>query len=149
MDMLVEKAAELGASVIQPLLTERSVLRLSGERAQRRRDHWQAVAVAASEQCGRTRVPRIEPVRALADWVGTLHPGATRWMLALDATPLASQPPPTEALLALSGPEGGLSAEEERLAARAGFVPIRLGSRTLRADTAPLALLSFVALQCG
>jgi 16S rRNA (uracil1498-N3)-methyltransferase len=75
MDILVEKATELGVAAIQPLLCERSVLRLAGERAERKREHWQAVAVAASEQCGRTRVPVVEPVRALGAWLA-MRPAA-------------------------------------------------------------------------
>ncbi|MDE2564147.1 MAG: 16S rRNA (uracil(1498)-N(3))-methyltransferase, partial [Burkholderiales bacterium] len=72
MDAVVEKATELGVAAIQPLLTERSVLRLAGERAQRKVAHWQAVAEAACEQCGRARVPQVAPVRPLAEWLAAL-----------------------------------------------------------------------------
>jgi 16S rRNA (uracil1498-N3)-methyltransferase len=148
MDTLVEKAAELGACALQPLVTERSVLRLSGERAHKRREHWLGVAVAASEQSGRTRVPQIEPVMPLTAWLGTLPAGGTRWMLSLadDAQPLPAQAP-REPITVLSGPEGGLSPQEQQAARAAGFVPIGLGPRVLRADTAPLALLSWIALE--
>ena len=148
MDALVEKACELGVAAIQPLLCERSVLRLAGERAQKKVAHWQGVAVAACEQSGRTRVPRVEPVRALPEWLAALGPPdeTARVLLSLrDASPLPSlrdgQP-----LIALSGPEGGLSEGEEGQARRSGFVPVSLGARTLRADTAPLALLAHVAI---
>jgi 16S rRNA (uracil1498-N3)-methyltransferase len=149
MDALVEKAAELGAAVVQPLVTERSVLRLAGERADKRREHWLGVAVAACEQCGRTRVPRIEPVRPFAAWLGELPAGGTRWLLSLahDAQALPARPP-AGPLTVLSGPEGGLSPAEQQAARAAGFVPIGLGARVLRADTAPLALLSWIALEC-
>jgi 16S rRNA (uracil1498-N3)-methyltransferase len=160
MDSLVEKATELGVARLQPLLCERAVLRLEGERAERRRAHWQAVAVAACEQSGRARVPPVQPVQALAAWLAALPPlaptpapapaGAARLVLSLraDALPLAQLPAPAQAgpVLALSGPEGGLSPAEEDAARAAGFTPVSLGPRTLRADTAPLALLAWFAL---
>jgi 16S rRNA (uracil1498-N3)-methyltransferase len=146
MDALVEKATELGAAAIQPLLAERCVLRLAGERAAKRREHWQAVAVAAAEQCGRTRLPRIEPVREPAAWLATVDRQSTRWLLdAAGATPPPLQLP-AGPLVVLSGPEGGLSAAERDTARAAGFVAVGLGPRVLRADTAPLALLAHVAL---
>ena len=146
MDALVEKATELGAAVLQPLVTERSVLRLAGERAERRRAHWQAVAVAASEQSGRTRVPQVRPVCTLAAWLGEASGSAARWRLSTgDAPPIAELAPCPASLDLLSGPEGGLSAAEAQRAASAGFVPVSLGPRTLRADTAPLAALACIA----
>lgn len=145
MDALVEKATELGVAAIQPLLTERSVLRLSGERAERRLAHWQGVAVAACEQSGRTRVPELAPVRSLADYLRDMPAagGERRWLL----SPRATQTLGTTRghAVFLSGPEGGLSEAEEALAARAGFVPVSLGARVLRADTAPLAVLAHLA----
>jgi 16S rRNA (uracil1498-N3)-methyltransferase len=144
MDWLVEKATELGAAAIQPLLTERTVLRLAGERAAKRQAHWQAVAIAACEQCGRNRVPAIHPVLDLRDWLRQLPAigGGARILLALrpDAQPL---PHGFEsAVTVLSGPEGGLSPAEEEAASRAQFQPVTLGPRVLRAETAPLAVLS-------
>ena len=150
MDTLVEKATELGVATIQPLLCERSVLRLSGERALKRCAHWQAIAVSASEQCGRTRVPRVEPVRTLSEWLQPAHvqqPDTARWLLAFEeAAPIAAQPRPSGHLLVLSGPEGGLSAGEQAAARGAGFAGVSLGQRVLRADTAPLALLAYLGL---
>jgi 16S rRNA (uracil1498-N3)-methyltransferase len=151
MDTVIEKAAELGASRIQPLLCERSVLRLAGERAQKKVTHWQAVATAACEQSGRTRVPQIAPVRTLAEWLHVLPAVRveTRWMLSFnEAAPLAALPPPVAGgVISLSGPEGGLAPAEEALARAAGFVPVSLGARVLRADTAPLALLAHLSLK--
>ena len=149
MDTLVEKATELGVAQIQPLLMERSVLRLSGERAARKQAHWQAIAQAACEQCGRARVPHISSVMSLSEW---LHqpPAGQRWVLSLQAG--ATQPANIDMqawngpLAALSGPEGGLGAAEENAAVAAGFVPVALGPRVLRADTAPLALLAWLGL---
>lgn len=153
-DWLVEKATELGVAAIQPLVCERSVLRLSGERAAKKREHWQGVAIAAAEQCGRTRVPAIAPVRVLPDWLRSSadDPGL-RWLLSLrDARPLGqrlpdlitatTQPP----LIVLSGPEGGLSPAEEQAAIDCDFLPVSLGSRTLRAETAPLMVLCALAM---
>jgi 16S rRNA (uracil1498-N3)-methyltransferase len=150
MDTLVEKATELGVAAIQPLLTERSVLRLAGERAERRREHWQAIAVAACEQCGRTRVPQLLPVQLLSTWLSDLQrDGSVDWLLspADDALPLAGQPVSHAPVRILSGPEGGLSAAESDAARAAGFVAVGLGPRILRADTAPLAALAYVALR--
>ncbi len=150
MDGVIEKATELGVTAIQPLTCERSVLRLAGERADKKVTHWQAVAASASEQCGRTRVPAVHPVRTLSQWLADLSPDDTqiRQVLSLREDrrwqPIAA---PGRHLLYLSGPEGGLSEAEERSALNAGFEPASLGPRVLRADTAPLAVLAALALQ--
>jgi 16S rRNA (uracil1498-N3)-methyltransferase len=148
MDTLVEKATELGVARIQPLHAERSVLRLQGERAARKQAHWQAIAQAACEQCGRAVVPVVEPVRELSSWLQEPRP-AIGWLLSLAP---GARPPGEAALLAdslttLSGPEGGLTAAEEEAAVRAGYLPIALGPRVLRADTAPLAVLGWLGLR--
>lgn len=164
MDALVEKATELGVAAVQPLMATRSVLRLQGERALKKQAHWQAIAVAACEQCGRARVPVVAPVRELVDWLRA--PGravgdaqregaasARQWVLSLqpDARLPAVLPPlpAGAAVVALSGPEGGLAPDEEAAARAAGFGPITLGLRVLRADTAPLALLAWLGLGPG
>lgn len=147
MDALVEKACELGVAAIQPLVCERSVLRLAGERAEKKVQHWQAVAVAACEQSGRTRVPQVAPVRNLGDWLAGLPmPAATpRLLLSLrDAKALPAVA--AGGLLSLSGPEGGFSEAEEDAARQRGFTAVSLGARTLRADTAPLALLAHLMI---
>ena len=148
MDWLVEKATELGVARIQPLLTERCVLRLKGERAEKKVAHWQAVAEAACEQSGRNRVPDVAPVRELAAWLGAdaapVAKGA-RWVLSLregvrPARELLAEPG-HQALTVVLGPEGGLSASEEDRLLAAGFVPVSLGSAVLRSETAALAAL--------
>jgi len=150
MDWLVEKAAELGVAGIQPLLAERSVLRVTGERAARKQAHWQAIAIAACEQCGRNRVPVVAPVLELARWCADPGLPSLRLVLSLapDARPLASLAAraPAEPVLLLSGPEGGLSPAELTLLASRGFQPASLGPRVLRADTAPLAALAALTL---
>ena len=154
MDTLVEKATELGATHIQPLHTERSVLRLQGDRAERKRDHWQAIAQAACEQCGRAVVPQVAPVAALATWLQGLPPAPAEQRLLLSLAPgardLAAWGLPAASgtpLVTLSGPEGGLTDDEEAGARSAGFRGTNLGPRVLRAETAPLAVLAWLALQ--
>lgn len=149
MDNLVEKVTELGVTRLQPLMTDRSILRLQPERAIRKLAHWQAVAVASCEQCGRNRVPVVEPVLPLSQWLETLPKDITpgmRQMLSLRQA--APWQPATQhsAMTFLSGPEGGLSEQEEAMAQQCGFTPVSLGPRTLRADTAPLMVLSMLAL---
>ena len=160
MDWLIEKATELGAASIQPLMSERSVLRIKGERADKKLAHWRGVAVAACEQCGRNRLPVIREVMGLGDWLkaqagqtaGVTQDSAeavgTRLLLSLQAgtRPLAQAVANTGALTFLSGPEGGLSPAEEAAAIACGFVPVTLGPRVLRAETAPLACLSLLML---
>lgn len=152
MDGIVEKACELGAVAIQPLMSERSVLRLQGDRAEKKRAHWQGVAIAAAEQCGRSRPLQVAPVKTLAAWLAELpsDAGEQRWLL----SPVAAQPmsalvsPSSDAqpITVLSGPEGGLSEAEEQSARARGFSAAKLGPRILRADTAPLAVLGWLAL---
>ena len=148
MDWLVEKATELGVASITPLLAERSVLKLKGERAEKKLAHWQAVAVAACEQCGRNRVPTLHPAQTLADWLQAPPQDGQRLLLSLrpGTQPLHAAAPGHTGLVFLSGPEGGLSPQEEDLALQHGFAPVTLGSRVLRAETAPLAALAALAL---
>ena len=173
MDALVEKASELGAAAIQPLVCERSVVRLAGERAEAKRAHWQAVATAASEQCGRARIAAVRPVASLAAWLESLAGSARERRAVLSLAPSALEPErafvedalrssATRAarssdgdrrgegparVVVLSGPEGGLSTSEESAALARGFVAVGLGPRILRADTAPLALLAWLGLR--
>ena len=153
MDWLVEKATELGVASIQPLMTERSVLRLSGERAEKKRLHWQGIAVAACEQCGRNRVPLIHAPAHLSDWLKIENKiDSVRLLLSLQAdTQSLAKATDTatntnKVMTFLSGPEGGLSALEESAALASGFTPVTLGPRVLRSETAPLACLSYLLL---
>jgi 16S rRNA (uracil1498-N3)-methyltransferase len=154
MDWFVEKATELGVAGIQPLAVARSVLKLAGERAVKKQQHWQGIAIAACEQCGRNRVPVVHAVMGLREWIAGGVAGK-RWVLstragvALRSTP-AYDPPPvgwgeTPAVF-LSGPEGGLTHEEEQFAIDHGFTPASLGPRILRAETAQLAALALLTL---
>jgi 16S rRNA (uracil1498-N3)-methyltransferase len=153
MDWLIEKATELGAASIQPLMSERSVLRLKGERADKKLLHWRVAATAACEQCGRNRLPQIHEVRTLADWLKTGQPPAAQAGTRLLASLQGGSRPLAQATAGsggdvtfLSGPEGGLSALEEAAAIACGFAPVTLGPRILRAETAPLACLALLTL---
>jgi len=156
MDALVEKAGELGAAAIQPLVCARSVLRLAGERAEARRRHWQAVAVAASEQCGRARVATVLPIAPLATWLRALDGDANAMRIVLSFDPSAVDPASAwpratgdqvrATAIVLSGPEGGLEPGEEDAAVASGFVRVGLGPRVLSADTAPLAWLAWLGV---
>jgi 16S rRNA (uracil1498-N3)-methyltransferase len=161
MDWLLEKATELGATTLLPITAERSVLKLKGDRADKKLAHWQAIAVASSEQCGRNRVLQVgspatlsqaiaqlsvAPVQA-ARWVLSLTPGTRslqEMMQTLKTSKDESSSKASEIIL-LSGPEGGLSPSEEAAALAAGFAPVTLGPRVLRAETAPLAVLALLA----
>ncbi len=154
MDWLVEKATELGVASIQPLMAERSVLRLAGERADKKVAHWQSVAISACEQCGGNRVPTIHPAQTLTQWLKVgLSADATdptqphRLLLSLreGSQPLRALASSLPDALFLSGPEGGLSPAEEDAALQAGFTPVSLGPRVLRAETAALAALTLLA----
>jgi 16S rRNA (uracil1498-N3)-methyltransferase len=149
MDWLMEKATELGVASIQPLVTARSVLRVAGERAQKKRDHWQAVAVAACEQCGRNRVPKVHEPVGFGEWIAAPPSVEEKIVLSLSeqtrrlsGSSLAKR----GECLVLSGPEGGLEPREEQAALDAGFSAMSLGPRVLRAETAPIALLGALTL---
>ncbi|MFZ5556321.1 MAG: 16S rRNA (uracil(1498)-N(3))-methyltransferase [Pseudomonadota bacterium] len=147
MDWVVQKAVELGASAIQPLAAERSVIRLAPERAERRQRHWQAVVVSACEQSGRTLIPDVAPVRSLAQWLDVLDAAPERGGLRLMLSPHAGVPmvqlaDSVAGVSLLVGPEGGLSEREVAMAQAAGFRAVRLGPRILRTETAALAALA-------
>lgn len=152
MDWLVEKAAELGAASIQPVLAQRSVLKLQGERAQKKQAHWQGVAIAACEQSGRNRVPAVHPILGISQWAsalgGAASAGQSRLLLSLatQALPLRLAAGREGEVMLLSGPEGGLTPQEEELATGLGFLRATLGPRVLRSETAPLAALAALTL---
>ena len=142
MDYAIQKATEMGAAAIRVLETERTEVRLKAEREDKKVEHWRQVMIAACEQCGLNRLPRLEAVTPLRDFLATAeglkliaHPGEA----ALSAQDLrASAPLP---ITLLTGPEGGFSTAELDAAGAAGFRPFALGERVLRAETAPVALL--------
>ncbi len=152
MDWIVQKATELGASAIVPVATERSVVQLEGGRAERRAAHWQAVAIAACEQSGRNRVPRMESPLPFTAACGPGPGPARRWLLVPGAErPLAAAAAGAGSvgIELLVGPEGGLTDAELALAARCGFEAVSLGPRVLRTETAGVAALAVLQALAG
>ena len=146
MDFTVQKAVELGVTEIFPVETRRSVMRLAQERAERRVEHWQNLAISACEQCGRNRVPVIHPVSGLADWLGA-HPSTQaelRVILSAGAAMRLRDLSPATRVQLLAGPEGGFTAEEVELAQACDFTAVRLGPRILRTETAAIAALAAI-----
>jgi 16S rRNA (uracil1498-N3)-methyltransferase len=150
MELTVQKAVELGVAWIQPLSARRAKVRLAGERAERRVTHWQRVASAACEQCGRNRVPRVHPLLDFPDWLAEITPVPQRLMLdpAAERRLSAAGPLSGEVIL-LAGGESGFAPEEADLAVQRGFVPVSLGPRVLRTETAGLAALAAIQALWG
>ena len=150
MDLVVQKATELGVSRLVPVLTERSVVKLDATQAAKRLQHWQGIVAAACEQSGRTRLAMVEPVVSLGAWLARqatlpesrflLHPGSRTRVRDL---------PPLRAATLLIGPEGGLSPAERDQALAAGFTELSLGPRILRTETAALAALAALQAIAG
>lgn len=159
MDLIVQKATELGVTHILPIACARSVVQLDIERANKRQEHWRATAIAACEQCGRNRLPIIEPVRSLADALEALSTAeyadfATRGLLdpqaALTLAQWVSRATASSAPVALLiGPEGGLQDSEQTIAEQHDFTALRLGPRILRTETAALAALAAIQSLAG
>jgi RNA methyltransferase, RsmE family len=148
MDLTVQKAVELGVNFITPLLTERCVVQFKGEKKPQRLLHWQKIVQHATEQSGRTILPVLTEIEQLQFWVGRqnglkvfLDPYAD--LTLIDVAPIDMK------VTLLTGPEGGFSAQERDIAKAAGFIPVRLGSRILRTETASLAALAAVQMLWG
>jgi 16S rRNA (uracil1498-N3)-methyltransferase len=152
MDTAIQKATELGVARIQPVLTERSVVRLADEQGARKQEHWRRIAIAAAEQSGRSRIPQVDEARKLEDALPGTAGLATRLLLDPRGAGLRTLGPPSSPVGLLAGPEGGLSDDESRMAVDFGFTTVSLGPRVLRTETAPLAgiaLLQFLAGDLG
>lgn len=150
MDTVMQKATELGVRIVQPVLAERSVVRLDAERGQARLEHWQRVVISACEQCGRSVVPEVLPARSLDESVAALETGTVG--LTLDPHGEGQLPQLLGAAnhVALAiGPEGGFTENEIRTLTGAGFCGLRLGPRILRTETAPLAALAILQYARG
>jgi 16S rRNA (uracil1498-N3)-methyltransferase len=152
MDLIVQKATELGVARIVPLLAERSVVRVDAKQRARKQEHWQAIAIAACEQCGRNRVPTLADPLGLGDAIAQLPADAARALLAADGpislTTFAMQST-GRPLALLIGPEGGLADNERQFALANGFTACRLGPRILRTETAGLAALAALQAIAG
>jgi 16S rRNA (uracil1498-N3)-methyltransferase len=142
MDYTLQKAVELGVAAIQPIAARRSVVKLAGERADRRVVHWQGVVASACEQCGRNLVPVVAPPLPLAQWLGQQQGGRLLFLSPLAEARLAELPPPAAPDWLVAGPEGGFEADEIAALHAAGATPVRLGPRVLRTETAALAALA-------
>jgi len=149
MDYSLQKATELGVTSIQPLATERSVVKLAGERADKRLQHWQHVVIAACEQCGRNRVPAVAPVQKLFAYLAAIDRSKRLLLLSPDAgTPLKRVAPARAAVL-LIGAEGGLAPAEIEAAQASGFESVSLGPRILRTETAAIAAIAAMQARWG
>ncbi len=150
MDFIVQKAVELGASHIIPLVTERCNVRLSGDREGKRIEHWQSVIISACEQSGRNRIPHLSMPLSLAEWLEQVEVDQGYVLsphVAGELVTTASVPPLS--IAALIGPEGGLSDQEVIAANQQGFANLNLGPRVLRTETATIAALSLLQMQYG
>jgi 16S rRNA (uracil1498-N3)-methyltransferase len=142
MDYTLQKAVELGVATIQPIAARRSVVKLAGERADKRVAHWQGVVASACEQCGRNQVPGVAPPLTLAHWLGQRQDGRLLFLSPLAEARLADLPSPGAMDCLVAGPEGGFDADEIAALHAAGAIPVRLGPRVLRTETAALAALA-------
>lgn len=142
MDYTLQKAVELGVVAIQPIAAKRSVVKLSGERAERRVAHWKGVVASACEQCGRNQVPAVAAPLTLAGWLGQHTAGRLLFLSPLANTRPANLAPPTGLDCLVVGPEGGFEADEIAALVAAGAIPVCLGPRVLRTETAALAALA-------
>ena len=142
MDLTLQKSTELGVSRIVPLASDRSIVKLTGQRADRRVAHWRNVVIAACEQCGRNRVPEVTAISNFHEFLATTAGPRLRLLLTPDATQELKALTPAATVTLLVGPEGGLSSDERRSAEGSGFIPVRFGPRVLRTETAPLAAIA-------
>ncbi len=149
MDWVIQKSVELGANRIQPISTKRSIVRLSHDRATKRLHHWQQIVIAACEQCGRNKIPEVLSLSTLTDWLNIKneHTLASHTNYVLSTTANGNlknhtKPLSTNTITILIGPEGGLTPEEEESALLKGFIPLRLGKRILRTESAALATIA-------
>jgi 16S rRNA (uracil1498-N3)-methyltransferase len=148
MDTSLQKSTELGVSAVQPVFTERTEVRLDGSRLEKREAHWRGVLIAACEQSGRARVPELRVAMTLDDWlIGT--PAPHRLVLAPGAERALASVQPRGAVELLVGPEGGFSEAELRRLALGGCVPVSLGPRILRTETAGPAALAVLQTVAG
>jgi len=150
MDWVVQKATELGVTRIVPVLTERTVVKLGAQQAERKLLHWRGIATAACEQSGRDRVPVVDMPLALAAFLAASDSRATRVLLSPTGDRgIGGLPRPGADVVVLIGPEGGLAEAEQRAALAAGFLAVRLGPRVLRTETAAVAALTLIQHHFG
>ncbi len=150
MDLVVQKATELGVSRLVPVLTERSIVRLDGRLSDRKSSHWRAIAIAACEQCGRNRLPEVALPSQLREFLRQPCGESVRLLLSPSATRrIEDVPRPASGATLLIGPEGGLSHDEQALAEATGYTAVNLGPRVLRTETAAIAALTLLQREFG
>ncbi|TDR72503.1 16S rRNA (uracil(1498)-N(3))-methyltransferase [Paludibacterium purpuratum] len=143
MDFTLQKGVEMGVSVFQPLAARRSVVKLSGERADKRLQRWQEIVVSACEQSGRTVIPQVLPILSVEEWLARQDEVPVRLLLSpLGSKRLVDIAQRPAAAWLMAGPEGGYTSEEEQAALDAGWTPLKLGGRVLRTETAALAAVA-------
>lgn len=149
MDYIVQKAVELGVVAVVPLITTRSNVKLPRERAEKKVQHWQQIAISACEQSGRNLIPQIEPITFFEEWINQVQ-SDYKWVLDPHAqVKLQSKEQKKGKMLLLIGPEGGLTRDEVTMAERKGFKALTLGPRILRTETAPVAALAILQALFG
>lgn len=150
MDWVVQKSTELGVARIVPIQTERTVVKLDSQQSARKLHHWQAIAIAACEQCGRNTLPEVTAPRTLHDFLKEADTHATRLLLSpAGRLRIDELTPAAPRITVLIGPEGGLGEPEQRAALAAGFLAVRLGPRVLRTETAAVAALTLLQHRFG
>ena len=150
MDLVVQKATELGVVRLVPVLTERSIVRLDEEQSDRKSSHWRAIAISACEQCGRNRLPEVALPAPLREFLRQPPEDSVRLLLSPSATQrIEDVPRPARGATVLIGPEGGLSDAEQEDAVTAGFTAVNLGPRVLRTETAAIASLTLLQREFG
>ena len=143
MDFTLQKSVELGVAEIRPVISERCVVRLSGERAEKRVARWQEIVVSACEQSGRNIVPKVLPLTTYAQALQQLLQETTKLLMSLNrAQKLSDVQPQSGKVVFMVGPEGGWTEQEEQQAFDAGFQSVTLGKRVLRTETASLAAIA-------
>jgi 16S rRNA (uracil1498-N3)-methyltransferase len=148
MDISVQKAVELGVNCMTPLQTERCAVHFKGEKKPQRWLHWQKIVQHAAEQSGRTSLPEFTEIAALSGWIDRQQ-GLKLFLDPYAAASLAELQPLNQQVTLLTGPEGGFADHERELAKAAGFIPVQLGQRILRTETATLAALAAVQMLWG
>jgi len=148
MDVIVQKATELGVARVIPVQSRRGVVRLDAAQAESKAAHWRAIVVSACEQCGRNRLPTVEAPRRLLDYLGTLQAGGARFLLEPGGESRPAAPIDGEVTVAI-GPEGGFDEEEIEAFRLAGFQTMRLGPRVLRTETAAIAAIAHLQSRFG
>ncbi|HHO0617015.1 TPA: 16S rRNA (uracil(1498)-N(3))-methyltransferase [Neisseria meningitidis] len=143
MDFTLQKSVELGVTAIQPVISERCIVRLDGERAAKRLARWQEIVISACEQSGRNTVPPVLPIIGYREALDKMPSESTKLIMSINrARKLADIRQPSGAIVFMVGPEGGWTEQEEQQAFEAGFQAVTLGKRILRTETAPLAALA-------